>query len=429
VPARLSDGFRPVPLWSAQCPTPNGTDGGIPAEADVAVIGAGYCGISAARTLAAAGRSVVVLEAHELGWGASTRNGGMVIPELKSDVAALEREYGELGTRLQAEVEAAFDWTEDLVAGGPIECDYGRTGQLYLAHDQRLVPDLRRMVTDLQAHGEAVHFVEREELATEIGSTIYPAGVVFERTGGLHPARFHAGLTELALDAGAQLYEHAAVTAIERPDAGRFEVVTERGTIRAGHVIAATNAYADRVLPGLRRRVLPVGSYIIATDVLDPTLAEAVSPRNRMFVDTKNFLFYWRLSPDGRMVFGGRRSLARTTVEHARDFLYDAMLTVHPQLAGVAIDHAWGGSVAVTLDRLPHVGEVDGVVYATGCNGSGVALNPWLGMRLAQMILGDEPPAFAELRHRSIPLRPLERLYLPLVGLWFRWHDRGFGET
>ncbi|HEX6570351.1 MAG TPA: FAD-binding oxidoreductase, partial [Acidimicrobiales bacterium] len=147
----------------------------------------------------------------------------------------------------------------------------------------------------------------------------------------------------------------------------------------------------------------------------------------RMLVDTKNFLFYWRLTPDGRLLFGGRRSLAPSTVSQARDFLHASMLRVHPQLAGVAVDRAWGGEVAITLDRLPHAGRIDGGWYATGCNGSGVALNTWLGARIGQHLAGEAGvPSFAELPHRPIPLHGLRRAYLPLVGLWFRWQDRGF---
>ena len=146
-----------------------------------------------------------------------------------------------------------------------------------------------------------------------------------------------------------------------------------------------------------------------------------------MLVDSKNFLFYWRLTPDGRVVFGGRRSLARSSLAQAREFLYASMVAVHPQLAGVAVARAWGGDVAVTLDRLPHVGRIDGAWYATGCNGGGVPLNTWLGMSIGRHLAGDgPPPAFAELRHRPIPLHRWRRVFLPAVGLYYRWQDRGF---
>jgi gamma-glutamylputrescine oxidase len=255
------------------------------------------------------------------------------------------------------------------------------------------------------------------------------ACLVIERTGGLHPARFHAGLVGLAIAAGTSVHAATPATAIERRGGGLagFRVATPRGPVDAGAVVVCTNAYADGLLPELRRRVLPVGSFIIATEVLEPDLARSVSPRGRMLVDSKNFLFYWRLTPDRRLLFGGRRSLAPSTIPQARDFLYGSMLRVHPQLAGTSVARAWGGSVAVTLDQLPHVGRIDGAWYVTGCNGSGVALNTWLGARMARHLLGEAAlPSFAELRHRPIPLHRSRAAYLPLVGLWFRWQDRGF---
>ncbi len=400
------------------------------------VVGAGYAGVSAARELAAAGRDVLVLDAHPVGWGASTRNGGMVIPELTSGPAALERSLGPLGRRLYAEINEAFDHVEELTAGSAplIACDYQRTGQLYLAHAARLVPALQATAREHGELGEAVRFVPRAELGAEVGSLAYHGGVVFERTGGLHPARFHRGLVARARDAGARIVGGTRVRSIARRagNGAGHHVTAELGDgatheIEAAEVVVCTNAYADDAMPELARRVLPVGSFIIATEVLDPELAHSVSPRGRMLVDSKNFLFYWRLTPDGRVVFGGRRSLARSSLAQAREFLYASMVAVHPQLAGVAVARVWGGDVAVTLDRLPHVGRLDGAWYATGCNGGGVPLNTWLGMSIGRHLVGDgPPPAFAELPHRPIPLHRWRRVFLPAVGLYYRWQDRGF---
>jgi glycine/D-amino acid oxidase-like deaminating enzyme len=433
VPAVLSPRYTEQVLWQAQARPPSVATGVVPPSVDVAVVGAGYCGLAAATELARHGRSVVVLEKEALGWGASTRNGGMVIPELKAGPAALERSHGPLGRRLYAEVTDAFDWVEELIAGGAgvhpddaggIECDYHRSGQLYLAHSARQVPSLEAMATEHARLGEPVWFVPRDRLGDEIGSHRHHGAVVLERTGGLHPARFHAGLARRALAAGAVVHDRTAVRDLV-PGAGRTTLRTTHGDVEARDVLLATNAYADGLLPELRRRVLPVGSYIIATEVLDAEVAADVSPTGRMMVDTKNFLFYWRLTPDGRMAFGGRRSLDPTDVADARDFLYDSMVKIHPQLGGVAVDCAWGGNVAVTLDRLPHVGRMSGAWYATGCNGSGVALNTWLGHRLGLVIVGEAaPPAFAELRHRPIPLHAWRSAYLPFVSRWFSWQDR-----
>jgi glycine/D-amino acid oxidase-like deaminating enzyme len=428
--ALRSPSYREAVLWQEQAEFPDVPATPPPQSADYVVVGAGYAGLACARELSLAGRSVVVLDAHRAGWGASSRNGGMVIPELKAGPAALGRAYGPLGHRMYDEANQAFDHVEGLIRAESIDCDYSRTGQLFVAHAERLVASLLAMAREHGDElGEPVRFVPREALGDEVGSTAYAAGLVIERTGGLHPARFHAGLLRVALAAGVAVHAATAATAIERRGGGRagFRVVTPRGAVDAEAVVVCTNAYADGLLPELRRRVLPVGSFIIATEVLEPDLARSVSPRGRMLVDSKNFLFYWRLTPDRRLLFGGRRSLASSTISQARDFLYGSMLRVHPQLAGTRIDRAWGGSVAVTIDRLPHVGRLEGAWYVTGCNGSGVALNTWLGARMARHLLGEAAlPSFAELEHRAIPLYRARAAYLPLVGLWFRWQDRGF---
>lgn len=412
-------------LWQEQVELPELPEPGpLPGRVDSVVVGAGYAGLAAARTLARAGRDVVVLEKGPLGWGAHARNGGMAIPELKAGPVALQKRFGGLGLRMHQEVNDAFDHLEALIDHEGIDCDYERTGQLYLAHTSRLVPYLQKLAHEHQGLGEPVRFVPRADLGDEIGSDTFHGAVLYDRTGGLHPAKLHAGLARLAIAAGAAVRDRCAALRLEAT--GRAHLVhTSDGTIEADHVVVTTNAYADGLLPELARRVLPVGSFIVATEPLPTDLAAAVSPRRRMFVDTKNLLFYWRLSPDDRLLFGGRRSLSSATVADAADYLTDAMRRIHPQVAHVPVTHRWGGEVAVTLDRLPHVGRIRGAWYATGCNGSGVALNTWLGDRLAQAVLGAAPPpAFAELRHRPIPLHRFRRAYLPLVGTWFRYQDR-----
>jgi len=431
VPAVLSDDYEERCLWQAQVTPPPTTDGPLPAEVDAVVVGGGLCGLSAADTLARTGRSVLVVEREPLGWGASSRNGGMVIPELKAGPVTLERRYGPVGRRMYDEVVQAFELLDAIAGGsdgrGGVECSWSVPGMLQLAHSPRSVPHLQALVDELTSIGETARFVGRNELHTEIGSDAFAAGAVVERTGAVQPAALHSGLAERALGSGALVHDRTALRSLRRTGGaggGVHEVLTTRGSVRAGQVLLATNAAVDAAVPRLERRVLPVGSYVIATDVLDPDLASSVLPTGRMVFDTRNFLAYWRLSPDGRMVFGGRRNMDPSDVADARDFLYDSMVAFHPQLAGVGVRYAWGGNVAMTLDRLPHVGQLDGAWYATGCNGSGVALNTWMGHRVALAMCGEgPPPACAELRHRPIPLRPVRSAYLPWVGRYLSARD------
>jgi glycine/D-amino acid oxidase-like deaminating enzyme len=423
--APLAPGFVEGPLWHDGAEAPAATGGPLPATADVVIVGGGYCGLTAAWQFARRSRHAVVVEADDLRHGASTRNGGMVIPELKAGLHALEVRHGPLGRELIGAVFEAFDLVEELVADKTVDCDFARNGGLLLAHHPRLVAGLREEVHEWTDDlGVEAWFVPREELAAEIGTREYYGGLVVEKTGGLQPARYHAGLAASAVAAGAEVHDHTRALSIERSGNG-FCVRTNQGTIEAGDVLVATNAYADGVLPKLRRRVLPIGSFIIATEVLDPMLAQQLSPRGRMFFDTKNFVYYWRITPDGRMAFGGRTSLAPTTVPKSRDILYREMVRIHPQLEGVPLEYSWGGNVAITFDRMPHAGRIDGVAFATGCNGTGVALATWFGMRMAAWMCGeDDAPVFSRLRFPSIPLYPLRAAYLPIVGQWFRAQDR-----
>ena len=349
VPALRSPSYRESVLWQEQADFPD-VPATPPQSSDCVVVGAGYAGLSCARDLARAGRSVVVLDAHAVGWGASSRNGGMVIPELKAGPAALERAYGPLGRRMYDDVNEAFDHVE-----AP---DHRRVHRLRLraapASCTSRTANRARAVAD--GHGPRARRRARRAGALRaargarrrVGSTAFTAGLVIERTGGLHPARFHAGLVRLALAAGASTAAPGDAGDHDRASrgwAGRIPRRTDRGAVDTAAVVVCTNAYADGLLPELRRRVLPVGSFIIATEVLEPDLARSVSPRGRMLVDSKNFLFYWRLTPDRRLLFGGRRSLASSTIPQARDFLYGSMLRVHPQLAGTA----WTEPGAATL--------------------------------------------------------------------------------
>ncbi len=428
VPALLAPDYLEACLWQQQVSPPVVASHDLPGAVDVVVIGAGYCGLSAADTLSRYGKSVLVVDREPLGWGASSRNGGMVLPELKEDPDQLFRHYGDLGLLLAEEVERAFDHMESISSGadgrGGIDCSYRRSGSLYLAHSPRHVAHLRAEASRRETRGENVRFLAPEELGHEVGSRVFHGGLLRDRGGAVHPAKLHAELATRAIKSGVIVRDRTAVDSISR-QGNSFTVQTTRTPVSATDVIVATNGYADLAVPELYRRVQPIGSFIIATEVLPPELQQSIAPGNRMMFDTKNFLNYWRLTPDGRLAFGGRRSLDPVDVTVARDHLYDQMLTVHPQLTESPIAYAWGGNIAATTDRMPHVGRINGAWYATGCNGSGVATNTWLGHRLGQTIVGAAaPPAFARLKHRKLPAKSMSTAYLPLVGRWFERQDR-----
>lgn len=412
--------------WEATMPPlPDRSGRPLPDTADVVVVGGGYTGLSAARTLARAGASTVLIEAETLGWGASTRNGGIVHPGYKWGPRELVRRYGaETGHGLYRETVEAYEWTKALVAEEAIECELDERGQVTLAWAPAHVASLEASRSSLASVGVDATIVPRERLREEIGSDAHHGGLVHDQAAGIHPGKYLAGLARAADLAGADLHERVRATGVRREADGRSIVETTAGRIAAREVVAATNGYTDRFMPALRRRVIPIGSYIIVTEPLDEGLATELSPRGRVFIDSKNFLYYWRISADRRMVFGGRASFLPTSVERTAAILQRGLARVHPQLATARIDYAWGGKVAFTMDRMPHAGRIGGVTYALGYCGTGVAMSGYLGMRVAGWLGGAPPPVLAGLPFPVVPV-PYEGRpwFLPIVGEWYRLHD------
>jgi len=424
----LNRDFERRSLWSATMPAlPDRSGRELPDSADVVVIGGGYAGINAARELARCGVAVTVLEAKTLGWGASTRNGGIVHPGYKWGPTELVERYGnDTGRALYRETLDGYETVKRLIAEESIDCDFREVGYLELAYAPSHVPGLEHERRGFATLGVETTVVARERIREEIGSDAYYGGLVFPRSGLLHPGRYFVGLADATDRAGADLHEGVRARAIRRQGDGRFVVETERGAILARNVFVATNGYTDGVAPSLRRRIIPIGSYIIATEPLPEELVREISPKGRAFIDTKNFLYYWHISADRRMVFGGRASMMPTSIEGTAEILHRGLLHVHPQLAGRRIDYAWGGNVGFTFDRMPHVGRTkDGVTYAMGCCGTGVALMTHLGTAVGQWLAGGEAPVLAKLKFPLVPA-PFEGRpwFLPVVGEWFRLQDR-----
>ena len=354
----------------------------LPDTADVVVIGGGYTGINAARELARAGSAVTLLEAHTLGFGASTRNGGIVHAGYKWGPRQLIKRYGEeTGGALYRDTLEGYETVKRLIArrGDRLLVPRGRSPRAGV----RRIAHARSPATAREprlGRGRDAGRSRARRSATEIGSDAYHGALVVPDSALVHPGRYFAGLVDAADRAGADLHEGVRARRIRRQADGRFVVETERGAVLARDVLVATNGYTDGVAPSLRRRIIPIGSYIIASEPLPDDLVADISPKGRAFFDTKNFLYYWHISADRRMVFGGRASFLPSSVERTAAILYRGLLRVHPQMAGRRIDYAWGGNVGFTFDRMPHAGRTsDGIAYAMGCCGTGVALMTHLG--------------------------------------------------
>jgi glycine/D-amino acid oxidase-like deaminating enzyme len=390
----------------------------------VAVVGGGYTGLSAALTLARHGASVVVLERHRAGWGASGRNGGFVLPGYKPDPGELLRRCGLDRTRaLLAATHEAIEGVEELIAREALDCGYARRGWITLAAKPGHMRGLEETSRDLRRLlGHETTLLDAVELRQEIGSEQYHGGLLEPLAGSLHPGRYCAGLAGAAVRAGAMLIEGVEVLGVARDIGGATITTAAGGPLRASEVLVATNGYTGPAFPALRRRVVPVGSYVVATEPLGAREAE-ILPRGRVMSDTWNLLHYFRLSDDGRLVFGGRASFTPTSVRRSARILEANLRALFPQLATVALAYAWSGSLGVARDRLPHAGRVDGVHYAMAYAGHGVALATWLGARMGDALAGRGavPTLAGELP--PIPFYRGNPWFLPAVGGYYRMMD------
>lgn len=424
---RLNRDYERRPYWHSTMPALIDRSGrSLPDAVDAVVVGGGYTGVAAARKLALQGARTVLLEANTLGWGASTRNGGIAHPGFKWAPDTMVKRYGpDLARALFVETVQATDLLAGIVRDQGIDAELRYNGYLELAWARSHAEHFPAEVAARAALGIASRVVPRDELAAEIGTTAYHGGLAIDSGGLVHPGKWFAALVGLAERAGAELHEGVRATAIRRQADGRFVVETKRGAILARDVLVATNGYTDGVVPALRRRIIPIGSYIIATEPLPEDLARELSPTGRAYFDTRNFLSYWHVSADRRMLFGGRVSFLPTTVDRTAKLLHRRMLEIHPQLAGYRVEFSWGGKVAMTMDRMPHVGRSGGVMYAMGYCGTGLVMSNWLGTRAAEWMGGGEPPALAKLRFPIVPA-PYEGRpwFLPFVGEVFRAQDR-----
>jgi glycine/D-amino acid oxidase-like deaminating enzyme len=426
--------FKPLPYWWEAWRPREEEPIDPPAATDVAIIGGGYGGLNAALELARNGIESTVFEANDFGFGASTRSGGAVSAGINLGKGLGGRKWqGDEAARaalvnaLLGDGSQSFSLLEDIIKRENIECFYERRGRFigaYTAkHYQGLADKLALFNERSDAHAV---MVPRERQREEIASDFYHGGMLVERSAKLHPSLYYGGLLAACRRQKIQLAARCGVLRIEgRRDA--FTLSTSRGTVRAKQVVVATNGYTGNVTPQLKRRLIPVASHIIATEVLPADLAKNLIPHGRTINDTPRVLTYYRMSPDGaRMIFGGRARFTAVGPEVSAPALHRMMTDRFPQLKGVKVTHAWTGNVAFTFDFLPHMGEIDGMHYALGCNGSGVAMMTYLGHQTARKIIGggNRVSAFEDV---DLPARPFDTgnpWFLPIVGGWYRLRDR-----
>jgi glycine/D-amino acid oxidase-like deaminating enzyme len=423
-----SDTLAAAPSLQSPAPLPAAIGLAPGQRFDVAVVGGGYTGLAAARQLARAGASVVVLERGPIGSGASSRNAGQVLTGLKLEPATLVANYGESRAKELFNVsDRAITELERLVADERIECELLRTGHLQAAAKRSHFAAFRDEQALLaRVFNHDVSLIPEADQASELGARGYHGLLLDEHSWALNPAKYVAGLAEAAARAGASLAPHTRVEQVSRAS-GLWSIRTTGGIVGAKDVLFATNGYTDHASPALQRRLIPIGSYIIVTAPLGDAVAARLLPKRRMAFDSRHFLHYFRLTADNRLLFGGRAEFSGPTLESAKRaeaILQHAMTSTFPELAGIRIDYAWSGHVAFTRDQMPHAGLLDGAFYAGGYAGHGIALATHLGATIARRIAGEpiSHPMFDD-HFAPIPLYYGRPWFLPFVGLYYRWLD------
>ena len=419
--------FRSHPWWWEAAEPQASAQAEVPQKAEVCIIGGGYTGLCCAIELGRHGVSALVLDAQRIGEGASSRNGGLVTGGTKLAAADLGKQLGaERADRLSLEAIGTLGFIEDLIRREGIKCDFARVGRFTCAWSRRHYDGMAAKTERLaELTGEAVYMLPPERQREEIGSDYYRGGQVLEAAATLHPGKYLRGLSEAASRGGATLIGGTRVLSMTRA-AGGWRLQTSRGSLEARTIMLATNGYTGPEVPWFRRRVVPVASFMIATEELEPDLVSELVPQARSLADSRRVLSYFRLSPDHRRVlWGGRVGTSAMDARKAAPRLHAMMSRVWPQLKDMRVTHCWNGNVAFTFDFLPHLGTHEGIHYALGCQGNGVAMQSWLGTQAASAIAnGRSESAFADLPFPTAPLYGGNPWFLPGMLLLYRLRDQ-----
>lgn len=392
--------------------TPSGdyTHTEVPKEVDVAVIGGGFTGLSTAYHAAQAGKSVALLEAHTVNWGASGRNGGMATTGLAIGFRDAIKRYGEQrAVGYFREYNNAIDLIENLVQDNDLDVDYERSGKMNLAWKESHFEGMKHTAEALKRLvGQPVELVVRANIRKEIGSDVYHGAMVDPLGAGMHVGKFGHALAGLAIEQGATIHEKAEVVDIERIGSGTVhDLKTTRGNLRAGAVVLGTSGYTGKPFGWQQRRVIPVGSFIVVTEPLPQKLVDELLPNRRMASDSKNFIYYFRITPDNRLLFGGRARFALSDPSQDREsgeILTKAMHHIFPQVRDARIDYMWGGLVDISMDQMVHAGEHKGLHYSLNYSGHGVQMANYMGKVMADAVSGKpESNIWRDLKNPWIP--------------------------
>lgn len=411
--------FKNEPYWHEAAPRRDGAFADIPGSVDVLIVGSGYTGMSAARTLAKAGREVVVLDAGRPGDGASSRNAGFVGTSLLASFSRLRRIAGvEKAVEAYTEAKRAYAFVTDLIRQELIDCSFEQGGRIYWAYTTSQLDGLKSEFAEMQHHlGKKGEMIGPDHASGESGSRLYCGGLLLPETGALHPGKWHDGLMGLAEAAGATVIGKVAVKNIASAGKGH-SVLTTQGTVNAREVIVASDGYIGNETPALRRRILPVNVQVVATEPLAPDVVQQIVPTHRVHADVRAMPQYWRLSPDKtRLLLCARSGLPHGDLVAQVRANHRSIVELFPQLEGTRITHYWTGRTGFTSNRMPHLGTRDGIHFALGFNGAGVAMGAYIGHCIASRMIGGGKcgSVFSEAKFAPVPFGASGSRLVPLL--------------
>lgn len=416
-----------TPFWWRAAPRPHLPRREPPAKVDIAIVGSGITGLTAAIHLAKAGRRVAVFELGEIGIGASSRNAGFIGRTLKYSFGDLLKKHGpDHAIRIYQEMQDAFDAVTETIEDFGIDCGYKKHGRLVLAHDAQQYEAITEEYRLRKQHlGNDFFALSKGELSSEIASDRYAGGVVVPDMAALHPGLYHQGLVEAALAAGVELFPLTPVTALTR-NGDHWHLTSGDGAVTAAaHVLLATNGYSGKLLPWLQRRLVPFDAWMIATTELPPELMQRVLPQDRTYIDNNMNIDFIRRSPDGKHVLFGGKTGTKSTIAAMAKRLAGELRAILPDLAETPIAHAWTGRCAATFDLYPHLGEIDGLHYAVGYCFAGVPMGTHFGRIIAARLLGRgrQDSVFADRPFRTMPFYTGNTWFVPAMMRYYDWKD------